>query len=138
MFETFRYIPLEPDSNAIRLLTIHPADPGQPSILDCSLVQTSLDNHPEYYALSYAWKDDLSDSQFSPFQEIIVNGRVLRVGCNLAAALKARRDRNAGRIPIWIDAICISQDDIGERNNQILRMRQIYAPSNSSDSLART
>lgn len=27
---------------------------------------------------------------------------------------------------IWIDAICINQNDISERNDQILRMKSVY------------
>ncbi|PQE13628.1 heterokaryon incompatibility protein [Rutstroemia sp. NJR-2017a BVV2] len=125
MSEPYQYTPLDASSNAIRLLTIHPIDPHDPSSLNCSLVQMSLDHHPAYHALSYAWLDDYS-SDLSP-QEITVDGKQLILGPNLTAALKARREREFGHVPIWIDAICINQADIHERSDQILRMRQIYA-----------
>jgi Heterokaryon incompatibility protein (HET) len=32
-------------------------------------------------------------------------------------------------IPLWIDALCINQNDIQERNNQVQQMRQIYQAS---------
>ncbi|KAE9365790.1 hypothetical protein N431DRAFT_562510 [Stipitochalara longipes BDJ] len=129
MLETFHYAPLDASSNAIRLLTIHPADPSNPSVINCSLHQASLDDPPEYHALSYAWKDDSVDDPSNDSQCIIVDGRSLIVGCNLGAALQARRVRNDGHIPIWIDAICINQEDLSEKSHQILRMRQIYAQS---------
>ncbi|PQE03876.1 hypothetical protein CJF30_00006585 [Rutstroemia sp. NJR-2017a BBW] len=125
MFEPYQYTPLDASSNAIRLLTIHPIDPHDPYSLNCSLVQMSLDHHPAYHALSYAWLDDHSND-LSP-QEITVDGKQLMLGSNLTAALKARRERDFGHVPIWIDAICINQADIPERSDQILRMRQIYA-----------
>ncbi|KAN0090561.1 HET domain containing protein [Hyaloscypha variabilis] len=129
MYEPFQYTPLDTSSNAIRLLTIRPPNPSQPSIIECSLSQSSLDNHPKYHALSYAWKDEYLEEQLNESHAIIVNGRSLKVGFNLASALEARRDRDDGHIPIWIDAICINQENLGEKSHQILRMRQIYAQS---------
>jgi hypothetical protein len=115
MFEAFQYTPLDIWSNSIRLLTIAPADPKNPSLIKCSLLQTSLDHHPEYHALSYAWKDDYLKDEAPQSQGIALDGGNLRVGYNLATALKARRDCTDGRIPIWIDAICINQEDLNEK-----------------------
>jgi hypothetical protein len=125
MSETCQYTPLNTKNSAIRLLTIHPVDPHDPLSLHCSLVQMSLDEHPVYHALSYAWSDDDSDNLLP--QGITVDGKQWMVGPNLAAALNARRERDLGQEPIWIDAICINQADTNERSDQILRMRQIYA-----------
>lgn len=30
---------------------------------------------------------------------------------------------------IWVDAICINQDDVGERNTQVMRIRDIFSQS---------
>jgi hypothetical protein len=124
MSEPFQYTPLDAKSSAIRLLTIHPVDPHDTFSLHCSLVQLSLDHHPVCHALSNAWSD--VSNNLLP-EEITVDGKQLTVGPNLAAALKARRERDLGHVPIWIDAICINQADINEKSDQILRMRQIYA-----------
>ena len=105
MPETFQYEPLDATSSAIRLLTVHPVDPYDPSSRRCSLVEFQLDHHPVYHALSYAWSDDISNYLLP--QEITVNEKQLMVGPNLAAALKARRERDFGDLPIWIDAICL-------------------------------
>jgi hypothetical protein len=131
--QPFKYTPLDLTNNEIRLLTVLPAKSQE---LHCSLSHASLDHPPEYHALSYAWRDDdlfssqdetpsLRDSESS--EEIIVNNERLKVGRNLASALKARRSHQFRSIPLWVDAISINQEEIYERSGQILRMRDIYA-----------
>jgi hypothetical protein len=113
-------------SNEIRLLTILPPTGSQE--LHCSLTHKSLDNPSVYHALSYAWKDDkLYSSKDTSGEDIVINDKRLRVGHNLAAALKARRSHVYRQIPIWVDAISIEQHEVAERSGQILRMRDIFA-----------
>jgi hypothetical protein len=97
----------------------------------------SLDHPSEYHALSYAWRDDDLYSRRDEenrahdygdgSEDITINNERLKVGRNLAAALKARRCHEFRSIPIWVDAISINQDENAERSGQILRMRDIYA-----------
>ena len=47
------YSPLNFKEREIRLLVLHPGDPGM--ALDCELVVCSLDSHPPYEALSHTW-----------------------------------------------------------------------------------
>lgn len=125
MIKKFQYTSLKADGIVIRLLTIYPANSQDNISIQCSLFHVSLNDHPDYHALSYAWSDGVSNDIVP--QEITVDGGKLTVTPNLAAALKARRERGLGHVPIWIDAICINQDDINEKSHQILKMRQIYA-----------
>jgi hypothetical protein len=75
--------------------------------------------HPVYEALSYTWGT-------SPAREkIYVNGKTFRVGANLQVALRHLRHKNQRRT-LWIDAICIDQSNVEERNTQVQRMSQIY------------
>ena len=74
---------------------------------------------PVYEALSYTWGDP------NDREEIQVNNQVMRVTKNLKAALLALRDADEERV-MWVDAVCINQDDIQERNIQVTRMRSIY------------
>ncbi|KAI0434771.1 heterokaryon incompatibility protein-domain-containing protein [Xylaria sp. FL1042] len=80
----------------------------------------------DFFALSYEW-GDLSDTD-----EIIVNGESTTVTKPLKNALQRlrtwwRAQYNNDSVCLWIDALCISQGDIPERNSQIRRMRQIYS-----------
>lgn len=77
----------------------------------------------DYMALSYVWGDP------SKKKEIFVNGRSVQVTANLEAALQALRDfpRIIQGFRLWIDALCINQDDLVERSVQVGNMRNIYA-----------
>lgn len=76
----------------------------------------------DYLALSYAW------GNLTEKRDIIVNGYLIAVGANLEAALRVLRDKRPIRAgyKIWIDALCINQQDIEERGREVKRMRQIY------------
>ncbi len=73
----------------------------------------------EYEALSYSWGDP------SPAFTIQCDGKPLPVARNLFFALQQLRLENETR-KLWIDAICINQQDLRERSEQVLRMLQIY------------
>ena len=59
----------------------------------------------------------------------MLNGAVFSVAANLEIALRALAANNEfqGRYKIWIDAICINQNDEIERASQISKMREIYS-----------
>ncbi len=50
----------------------------------------------------------------------------LKIGVNLAAYLRKTRGSDTMTELLWIDAICINQEDTEERNAQVLRMASIY------------
>ena len=52
--------------------------------------------------------------------------QVLHVTENLAAALRHLRYTNKTRL-LWIDALCINQGDVKERNLQVMRMGDIFS-----------
>ncbi|KAF4958107.1 hypothetical protein FGADI_2665 [Fusarium gaditjirri] len=88
-----------------------------------SLIEASIDNPPEYFALSYCW----GDSTLS--EEIIIDGRPLKITANCASALRRMLRGKLGR-RIWVDSICINQSDtpdaLKERSLQVAMMDQIY------------
>jgi hypothetical protein len=57
--------------------------------------------------------------------QIRLNGEAYSVGVNLWHALRRLRQKNEPEV-FWIDAICINQNDIRERNAQVLIMGDIY------------
>jgi hypothetical protein len=83
----------------------------------CTLKHVSLINPPEYVALSYCWGDP------SITKEISVNGVTVQVTSNLESAL---RHIFCHYKCLWVDAICINQQDKVERSQQLLWMGSIY------------
>jgi len=73
-----------------------------------------------YEALSYVW-----GSPNTP-QSVSTDEGYLHVTNNLHAALSRLRDHSLQRI-IWVDAICINQNDAKERSRQVQFMAKIYA-----------
>ncbi|KAK4990470.1 hypothetical protein LTR50_002493 [Elasticomyces elasticus] len=89
--------------------------------VNCTLTVHDLDKSPPYQCLSYVWGPPSDHS-------IKVNGHVLSVTKNLLGAL--RRLRAGSKNPdgyLWVDAICIDQSTIPERNAQVSMMGSIYA-----------
>ncbi|KAF4342400.1 heterokaryon incompatibility [Fusarium beomiforme] len=80
---------------------------------------------PAFEALSYVW-----GRQKSPVKAIVegTTGESLgsiKLGKNLATALAHLRYKDKTRV-LWVDAICINQQDDAERSAQVLRMSSIY------------
>ena len=73
-----------------------------------------------YSALSYVW------GERSHPRTILVDGAPVPITANLFAALRRlRRDREEP-LELWVDALCINQDDVQERNHQVRLMGNIY------------
>ncbi|KAK5102104.1 hypothetical protein LTS08_004564 [Lithohypha guttulata] len=75
--------------------------------------------HP-HIALSYVW--GAADS----LREVLINGRLFRVRSNLYDFLCYAKNL-PGAPFIWIDAICINQEDASEKNHQVREMHNIYS-----------
>lgn len=111
------YSPLLTSSRQFRLLILEPCiNPGE--VIRCNLIRESLDSDPHYEAVSYTWGEPVNEA------EIIVNFVALPVRKNLWEAL--RHLRATERRTLWIDAVCINQQNVPERNAQVKMMRQIY------------
>ena len=77
----------------------------------------SLDEDPYYDTLSYTWGDP------EPSQTIVVDGVEVSVGPSLHGALN--QVRHANRL-LWVNSICINQDNQQERMDQVCLMGNIY------------
>lgn len=84
-----------------------------------------LEKAPQYYALSYCWGDNALKV---PIQ---INGAEILVTSSLAAAFASLRDycRLKDVNHVWIDQICINQQDPDEVDRQVRIMGQIYRRS---------
>ena len=114
------YRRLKPDE--LRLLVLNPGLPEE--LINCSLERHSVNRAKRYIALSYVWGDP-KDS-FS----IQVDGRPFKVTENLRDFLAAYRTNTTCPV-LWIDAVCIDQNNIPERNAQIQLMKRIYEGAES-------
>jgi hypothetical protein len=115
------YSPLDPISRTIRLLLLSPNRSIDDQRIQCSLVETSLDGARPFEALSYTWgmPDDLD-------LKIYLNGTLVTIRRNLWVALHyLQKDISRDRV-LWIDALCIHQEDTKERNHQVGFMGDIF------------
>lgn len=106
------------DGRSIRLLTIEP-NANYNSVVICHLQVKEIYPGLQYEALSYCWGDPKISSIVS------VNGVETTVTKSLASALHALRDRNSLRT-LWVDAICIDQENLVEKAFQVPLMALIY------------
>ncbi|KAK4460584.1 heterokaryon incompatibility protein-domain-containing protein [Cladorrhinum samala] len=112
-----------------RLITLLPLLPSSPPSseappISCTLTTYTLKSPdtPAYEALSYCWGSGAADNRV----QIQCNSLPFQATTNLADALRRLRLPDRPRT-LWIDAICINQDDLAERAEQVGNMRDIYA-----------
>ncbi|KAG2419779.1 hypothetical protein HFD88_004575 [Aspergillus terreus] len=112
MYQPFR------NGKECRILILEPGCGDEE--INCRLVNVILNWRTRYEALSYAWGEpDKTD-------QIVCCGRIMSVRVNLHSALRHLRYSNKQRF-LWVDALCINQDDITERENQVQMMGSIYS-----------
>ncbi|OBS22634.1 hypothetical protein FPOA_08967 [Fusarium poae] len=86
--------------------------------LECTFETVDLASAPPYEALSYTWGEEDASVR------IHLNGKEFLVRPNLAYALAALRVSEP-RV-LWVDALCINQQDTTERNHQVGMMGGIF------------
>ncbi|TGO53682.1 hypothetical protein BCON_0119g00050 [Botryotinia convoluta] len=114
------YHTLEVSKKEVRLVTLLPGDFSND--IHCTLTTVSLIDEPVYEALSYVWGSPTNKC------DINLQGVSFPVTTNLESALRCLRYRDLPR-NLWIDAICINQEVIPERNSQVKYMGTIYSKS---------
>jgi hypothetical protein len=112
------YTSLDSSVREIRLLNLHPGE--FTNDLVCSFIRGSIGHLVPYQALSYVWG---SQEYKSP---VTLAGHDWHVTPSLAAALRHLRSQKEP-LTLWIDQLCINQEDDEERNSQVGLMRDIYA-----------
>ena len=120
------YKPL-PSSTHIRLLRRQPRDQAATaSMLRLYLETYDLPSSPNFTALSYTWGpcvdngDPSSDNNSDEFQ-VECKGQPCTVTENLYHFLDS-----CGQDYLWIDPLCINQEDLNERAIQVSLMGRIY------------
>jgi hypothetical protein len=123
----FWYTPLDSGRDEIRVLHVQPHTDGTSpdgSPIICSLETISLNNVPDYVALSYTW----GPPHQNPLHVIRLEGTTFPVTESLYTALQHLRPASTtdAALTIWIDAACINQFDDLEKADQVRKMRRIY------------
>ena len=145
---SYSYPPLKRGEATIRVLTLLPGESADVIYIDIQTTILDQDHHPEYEAVSYAWGSSgspeavivvaPSEAQHSRQLPSLLERRESRketnvsplgnlyVTKNLATALRYLRRPNESR-HLWVDAICIDQQNLSERGEQVERMGIIYS-----------
>ncbi|WZH47748.1 heterokaryon incompatibility protein-domain-containing protein [Fusarium acuminatum] len=118
--QPFPYSPLE--LGEIRLLHVQS---GVSDPISIKLSNVNLNTEPVFWALSYVW-----GSWENP-ATVLINDTPFKVTRNLYNALDEYRRQfsdngNATGALLWVDAICINQNDQHEKSIQVPRMSDIY------------
>ena len=108
---------------SFRLLQLLPS-PNPSTTLECTLLETALEKplipgSGDYEAISYVW----GSSQDRV--DINCDGEMISATRNCDEVLRSLRGARTSRL-LWIDAICINQNNMAERNQQVKIMGLIY------------
>ncbi|KAI0141715.1 heterokaryon incompatibility protein-domain-containing protein [Xylariaceae sp. FL1272] len=126
VLDLFHHDQLPDPANHIRLLQIkHVSDSpdvtlGDRTDLECEMTTWSTATAPAYRAISYTWGDP-KDTVW-----IRVNGKSMLVRQNCQYALRQVHSHCAARTYIWIDSVCIQQDDDDEKGHQVAMVGTIF------------
>lgn len=75
--------------------------------------------HDDYTALSYVWGTPGFNREFQ------IEGTPLAITTNLDKALRRLRSEKE-IVTVWVDAICIDQDNMEEKSHQVPLMTRVY------------
>jgi hypothetical protein len=126
---TYEQSPLPSASTFIRLMVLLPPqeDPNDiegaarsTSPLHSSISSVPITSLPAFKALSYTWGPPTQN------ERIDISGHEFSITPSLAIALQHIRHPTKDTI-LWIDQICINQEDIQEKSEQVDLMSQIYS-----------
>jgi hypothetical protein len=105
------------EKNEIRLLKLDQWNPKMR--VSCTLVYTSLKEHPPYEAISHRWSDSTQR------RTILIENKLFKVPPSVFKILEDHSFVHASRF-LWIDTICINQEDNAERETQVQQMQRIF------------
>jgi len=92
-----------------------------PPPVKIQLRKAALDRQPAFWAFSYTWGDAAARTNI-----LVGEQATLSITQSLEAALKAMRTPDEP-VFLWVDQICINQDDSHEKTSQLPLMGRIYS-----------
>jgi hypothetical protein len=141
----YKYAPLSPDDQsglfAIRLLHLLP-ETDRDSSLRCQLIEAHIPGyrkrksttsqgarHVQYQALSYTWGEPVFTETLHVLNGAETAGDI-NITENLHSALQNLREPDKILV-LWVDAVCIDQSNIPERNSQVSNIPQTYSEASA-------
>ncbi|KAG4440574.1 hypothetical protein IFR05_003941 [Cadophora sp. M221] len=121
----YHYTSLDEQSGEIRLMILLPGPFDAPIHVLLQTTQFTRDNVPEYEALSYTW-GSADYPKMIRVGDAPLDRTALEITGNLAQALPYLRHASERRT-LWIDAICVNQQNLQERSSQVKRMPDLYS-----------
>ncbi|KAI6780866.1 Heterokaryon incompatibility protein 6 [Emericellopsis cladophorae] len=112
-----------PATSTIRILTLHPGAPSEPLV--GTLTHEILPTSQPYEAISYVWGSDTRCSALHLTDAQTGKSGTLPLTQSIHDALMRMRPHDESR-RLWADQVCIDQDDITERGQQVKLMDVIY------------
>ncbi|PPJ56437.1 hypothetical protein CBER1_05454 [Cercospora berteroae] len=83
--------------------------------------------HGKFDALSYTWQPPFDDQVLEDDSIEVQNGVKIPITGNLGRALRRLRFQNEWCHVLWVDAICINQQNLEEQAQQVQHMAEIYS-----------
>lgn len=118
--QVFSHIPLSTNGHYIRLVKIHNVEENEASKLKLDLAVHQFTDNIAYSAVSYEWGNAEGAAQLQ------INNQIVSIRQNLHDFLKILSHSANKDEWLFVDAICIDQSNILERNAQVQRMGDIY------------
>jgi len=115
------YEPLKPNRQ-FRLLSVRSNPTPSGPEWEYNLVTFPLDHAPSYETVSYVWGDNKRLHSLNLAEDTLL------VTESISKALPLLSPHCTTGY-LWIDQLCINQDDITERNNQVRLMGELYSRS---------
>jgi Heterokaryon incompatibility protein (HET) len=130
MASEYQYSLLE-TARSIRLLSIKTTTPSNldQGPINCIMRHFHLGEKPLYYALSYAWGSNETRSITLNNSNVLVRENLWNALAHIRVSWFHGWNSHDDKEPtawIWIDALCIDQQNILERNHQVGFMGDIY------------
>jgi hypothetical protein len=121
--QMFKHRPLRDPKSYLRHLYLLPRrcniDVDGQTVLRCELMSRPIKRAPPYIGLSYTWGDPKLR------RPVAIGERVLHITESLAIALENLQEEEKTLV-LWVDAVCIDQENQTEKNIQVQQMGVIF------------
>ncbi|KAG4439249.1 hypothetical protein IFR05_005287 [Cadophora sp. M221] len=113
------YLPLDYVANETRIITVRSANNYDDPLVGL-MGYNPMHSNVSFGCVSYMWGNEEAT------ELIELSGQRFLIRKNLDTFLRSVRKPGGGYMRFWIDAVCIDQNNISERNRQLPRILEVY------------